>query len=126
MATREASDRHQKWTPLDRDRTVHSPDISSDSSEVSWKNSTIAVRSNHDRGSIEQRSGSFIGRIASRQSDADRRTTKKTRGPLQSAGFPSNGGGTSWKNSTIAARSSRNRGDSGAESLGIHLQSIGR
>ena len=30
-----------------------------------------------------------------------------TRGPLQSARFPSNGDGTSWKNSTIAARSRR-------------------
>ena len=99
-----------KGMPLDRDRTVHSPDVSSDGSEVSWKNSTIALRSNRDRGTIEPRSGSFRGRIASRQSDANRRTTKKTRGPLQSSGFSSNVGGTSWKNSMIAARSSSDRG----------------
>ena len=96
--------------PLDRDWIVLSLDVSSDGSEVSWKNSTITVRSNRDRGTIEPRSGSFGGGIASRKSDADRRTTKKTCGPLQSAGFPSNGGGTSWKNSTITARSSCHRG----------------
>ena len=110
VATRGASDGHQKGMPLDRDQTVHSPDVSSDGSEVSWKNSTIAVRSNRDRGMIEPRSASFRGGIASRQLDADRRMTKKMRGPLQSTGFPSNGGGTSWKNSTIAARWSRDRG----------------
>ena len=32
-----------------------------------------------------------------------------TRGPLQSAGFPSDDGRQSWKNSTIAVRSSRDR-----------------
>ena len=55
-----------------------------------------------------------------------------TRGLLQSAGFPSNGGGTSWKNSTIAARSSHDRGVIEPRSrrfyrgiVGIRLQSIG-
>ena len=39
-----------------------------------------------------------------------------TRGPLQSAGFPSDDGGQSWKNSTITVRSSRDRGAYVAES----------
>ena len=34
-----------------------------------------------------------------------------TRGPLQSAGFPSDDGGQSWKNSTIEVRSNRDRGE---------------
>ena len=43
---------------VDRDRTVHHFDASSDDPEASWKNSTIAVRSNRDRGAIESRSWS--------------------------------------------------------------------
>ena len=43
------------------DRTIGSPPylIKSDGEEVSWKNSTIAVRSNCDRGVIERRSWNF-------------------------------------------------------------------
>ena len=43
---------------MDCDRTVHRFDASSDDPEASWKNSTIAVRSNRDRGAIESRSWS--------------------------------------------------------------------
>ena len=57
---------------------VHSIGASSDSSEVSSKNSTIAVRSNRDRGAIEPRSGSLFGGIASSRSDDDRRMTRTT------------------------------------------------
>ena len=43
------------------DRTIGSPPylIKSDGEEVSWKNSTIAVRSNRDRGAIKLRSWNF-------------------------------------------------------------------
>ena len=43
------------------DRTIGSPSylIKSDGDKVSWKNSTIAVRSNRDRGAIEPRSWNF-------------------------------------------------------------------
>ena len=46
---------------LKPDRTIGSPSylIKSDGDEVSWKNSTIAVRSNRDRGAIEPRSWNF-------------------------------------------------------------------
>ena len=45
-----------------RDRaivTIKSPEAQSDGVEGSWKNSTIAVRSNRDRGAIEPRSWIF-------------------------------------------------------------------
>ena len=48
-----------------RDRTVHRFDASSDDPDASWKNSTIAVRSNRDRGAIEPRSWSVRGGINS-------------------------------------------------------------
>ena len=43
---------------LDRDQTVLCFDASSDDPDALWKNSTIAVRSNRDRGAIEPRSWS--------------------------------------------------------------------
>ena len=55
VATREALDLHQKRIPHDRDQTVHLPKVPSDGPNDSWKNSTIAVRSNRDRGAIEPR-----------------------------------------------------------------------
>ena len=45
-----------------RDRaivTIRSPEARSDGYEDTWKNSTIAVRSNRDHGAIEPRSGNF-------------------------------------------------------------------
>ena len=50
---------------VDRDRTVHAFDISSDDPDTSWKNSTIAARSNRDCGAIDPRSKSERGGIAS-------------------------------------------------------------
>ena len=55
---------------VDRDRTVHSFDASSDGPNVSSKNSTIAIRSNRDRGpfveeSIPRSSGGVFLRIGS-------------------------------------------------------------
>ena len=55
VATREASDLLQKWITQDRDRTVHSPKDQSDGPDTSWKNSTIAARSNRDRAAIGER-----------------------------------------------------------------------
>ena len=48
----------------------------SDGLEALWKNSTIAVRSNRDRGAIQLRSGSLHGAIASNRSENDRRLTR--------------------------------------------------
>ena len=45
---------------------------------------------------------------------------------VHSARAQSDGDGTSWKNSTIVARSSRDRGDFGAGSTRIRLPSIGK
>ena len=78
MATRGASDHHQKGMPLDRDRTVHSPDVSSDGSEVSWKNSTIAARSSRDRGAIEEIPAPDRRGFISNRSAGDRRSTSVT------------------------------------------------
>ena len=50
----------------------------SDGAKRSWKNSTIAVRSNRNRDVIEPRSRSLRGGIASSRSDGDRRTTGTT------------------------------------------------
>ena len=57
---------------------VHPTGASSDGSEASWKNSTIAVRSNLDHGAIEPRSGSLCDGIASSRSEDDRRLTRTT------------------------------------------------
>ena len=56
-------DRSSNWSP-------------SDGLEASWKNSTIAVRSNCDRGAIEPRSGSLRDAIASSRSENDQRLTR--------------------------------------------------
>ena len=45
---------------------------------------------------------------------------------IGTVGSSSDGGGASWRNSKIAARSSRDRRDPSAESVGIHLQPIDR
>ena len=57
---------------------VHPTGASSDGSEASWKNSTIAIRSNRDHGAIEPRSGSLRDGIASSRSEDDRRLTRTT------------------------------------------------
>ena len=51
---------------------VHSPEAPSDGREDSWKNSTIAVRSNRDRGAIEPRLWIFHRGITSTRSHGDR------------------------------------------------------
>ena len=38
---------------VDRDRTIHTFDVSSDGPEDAWKNSAIVARSGRDRGAIE-------------------------------------------------------------------------
>ena len=60
----------RQWSivPHDRDQTVPSPELQSDDLQDSWKNSTIAVRSNRDRGAIEPRSWNLRCWIASTRS----------------------------------------------------------
>ena len=85
---------------------VRSPETRSDGAKGYWKNSTIAVRSDRDRGSIGPRSrcdraaiGSYSGGIASRRSDAGRRATKTTivarswpgHGPIAARSWPDHG-----------------------------------
>ena len=57
-----------------RDRAigaVHLPEALSDGCEDTWKNSTIAVRSNRDRGAIEPRSWSIGCGINSTRASRD-------------------------------------------------------
>ena len=64
----------QRTGSVNRDRSSNwSP---SDGLEASWKNSTIAVRSNRDRGAIKPRSGSLRDAIASNRSENDQRLTR--------------------------------------------------
>ena len=87
---------------VDRDRaivTLQSPEDRSDGVEGLWKNSTIAVQSNRDRGTIEPRSGSLHGGIAANRAGVDRRTTRTTivarswrdRGPIAARSWPDHG-----------------------------------
>ena len=58
--------------------TVPSPEALSDGYEDTWKNSTIAVRSNRDRGAIERRSWKFRRGIASTGLNGGRLLTSTT------------------------------------------------
>ena len=78
MATREASDRHQKERPLDHDRTVDSPDASSDGGGTSWKNSTISAQSSRDRAVIEEILARDRRGFVSHRSAGDRRSSSVT------------------------------------------------
>ena len=100
---------------------------SSDGMEGLWKNSTIAARSNRDRGAIEPRSTFFQRHHIAKRSEHDRWPTRTsiearsrpdrdcsqtgdTRGAIWIGGSSSDGMEGLWKNSTIAARSNRDRG----------------
>ena len=64
-----------------RDRTivtVPSPEALSDGYEDTWKNSTIAVQSNRDRGAIEPRSWKFRRGIVATESNGGRLLTSTT------------------------------------------------
>ena len=90
---------------MDRDRTVHSPDASSDGPDVSWKNSTIAVRLNCDRGAMEPRSWSVRRGIASTGSDGDIWRIKTT---IDTRSWPDRVTARSWPNrGPIASRPDR-------------------
>ena len=79
--------------------TVPSPEALSDGYEDTWKNSTIAVQSNRDRGAIEPRSWKFRRGIAYTGSDGGRLLTSTTIDAR------------SWRDrGAIVARSWRDRG----------------
>ena len=68
------ADAHQNRGPRDRAIvTIRSPEALSDGYEDTWKNSTIAVRLNRDRGAIKPRSWSLRYGITSIDQDDDRR-----------------------------------------------------
>ena len=56
---------------MDRDRAVHTVDVSSDGLENTWKNSAIVARSSRDRGAIEPRSWSTGCGINSTRASSD-------------------------------------------------------
>ena len=66
------ADAHRNHGPRDRAIvTIRSPEALSDGYEDTWKNSTIVVRSNRDRGPIEPRSWSLRYGITSIDQDDD-------------------------------------------------------
>ena len=71
-----------------RSRDRSSPKVQSNGDERSWKNSTIAARSNRDRGVIEPRSWKFHCGIASTGSDGGRLLTRTT---IDSRSWPNRG-----------------------------------
>ena len=78
LSSRSRSDGHgeARSAPLRED--TWSIGCQSDGADVSWKNSTIAVRLNRDHGAIEPRSWSVHRGIASMGSDSDRWRIKTT------------------------------------------------
>ena len=82
---------------MDRDRaivTLQSPEDRPDDVVGLWKNSTIAVRSNRDRGAIEPRSGSLHGGIGPNRGPSGRRSTNDQdhdRGPIVVRSWPNRG-----------------------------------
>ena len=96
-------DRSSNWSP-------------SDGREASWKNSTIAIRSNRDRGAIEQRSGSLRDAIVSNRSENDRRLTRTS---IVARLWPDRGPIVGHLEAKIVAISKRNRSEIVADSKPI-------
>ena len=87
-------DRSSNWSP-------------SDGLEASWKNSTIAVRSNRDSDTIEPRSGSLRDAIASNRSENDRRLTRTS---IFARSWPNRGSSWGENRGHFEAKSKQNCG----------------
>ena len=90
--------------------------LASDGREASWKNSTIAVRSNRDRGAIEPRSGSLREAIVSKRSENDRRLTRTS---IEARSWPDRGPIVGLLEAKIADILKRNRSKIEADSKPI-------